>query len=373
MSARPHSITITMDGTAIEVLFGEATHRQEIECYKLAATAWGSYLEKDEVIRREELLRHQPLARNGGCQTWCLYRADERSHVLSTCRTLRRDLLLNDPQGVHEEKGYCITSVVTSLPYRGHGLASHMLQNVARWLDGPGDAAISMLYSGMSDFYRKIGWTALSDTEIILSSNPWLQEIHGLHVNLEIRLLSDADIDDLCARDLEMLRAEAHRTFVIAKEAKLTILPIGDLVRFQHAHANYMGNLWHGEEPQNRGAAYQDRAWLYWYHDYRGRCLCIQHIRNLVQEDEGRLDVTLALILSAFREAEYWNFTTVTTWSISPRVRKALDILAQENAFNITVRETKRGQKISLRWRNGEERTTCTVMGNEAFAWNSRY
>jgi GNAT superfamily N-acetyltransferase len=46
---------------------------------------------------------------------------------------------------------------MTTLPYRGHGLASIMLQHAAQWLDGPGDAAASILYSGMPRFYERAG------------------------------------------------------------------------------------------------------------------------------------------------------------------------------------------------------------------------
>jgi uncharacterized protein YacL (UPF0231 family) len=58
-----------IDGTTIEVLFGEATAEQQLECYTLAGRAWGLYLDEDEIIGREQNLSTQPLARERGCRT----------------------------------------------------------------------------------------------------------------------------------------------------------------------------------------------------------------------------------------------------------------------------------------------------------------
>ena len=274
MSAKPYSITM-MNGTTITVLFGEATADQQIKCYTLAVSAWGSYLDGDEVTAREKHLSAQALARDGGCRTWCVYRQDDHGQVLSTCKTMHRDLILRNTENVREVEGYCITSVYTALLYRGHGLATYMLQNVTRWLDGPGEATVSVLYSGIPHFYKNLGWAALPNTEIISGNSPWLQDVLGPYADLKVCTLSDAGIEELCAQDIKMLRADAHRREVIRNGSRLTVLPTADLVRHQHALSDYMGDLWHGEAPKNPGAAYKDQAWLYWYHDFRGQSLYI--------------------------------------------------------------------------------------------------
>lgn len=269
MTARPYIITM-MNGTTIEVRFREAIAEQLLNCYILAGSSWESYLDEDEIIGREQHLSTQSLAREGGCRTWCLYRQDDHTQVLSTCRTTRRSFLLCDKEDIHEIKGHCVTSVVTALLYRGHGLASHLLRNVAQWLDGSGEAAVSLLYSGIPHFYENLGWSALRNIEITLSVGPWLRDVHAEYTKLEVRSLNDAEVDELCARDIQMLKAEAQRVKVTTGEDRLTILPTADLVRYQHAFADYIGDLWQGEAPENRGAAYYNQAWLYWYHDFRG-------------------------------------------------------------------------------------------------------
>lgn len=371
MAKEAYTITM-MNGSKIEALFGEATARQKHKCYTIAASAWGSYLDEDEVIAREEHLNKQPLALNGGSRTWCLYRKDDHDQILSTCKTIDRSFVLSETGSIQEIRGYCVTSVHTPLLYRGHGLASHMLNNVAQWLDGPGETAISVLYSGIPEFYEKVGWTTLANTETILSSIPWLQDVLGSYVDLQIRSLSDADIQDLCAQDVEKIRASSQQIVAGADEALLTILPTADLVRYQHALSDYMGDLWHGEAPEKRGAAYKDQAWLYWQHDFRGRCLYVQRAHDGIQEEEERPEIMTALFLAAFREANEWNFTSVATWDISPHVRGALDTLAQASDFNTSVCDRHRAQRISIRWRGGEKRASRVAMSNEAYAWNSR-
>lgn len=116
MSTEPYTITLQC-GTVVTVLFGEATAQQQQECDKLAASAWGSYLDEDEILAREAHLRSQNLACDGGGRTWCLYRKDDQDQILSTCKMLRREFFLRDAESVHEMRGYCITSVITALPH----------------------------------------------------------------------------------------------------------------------------------------------------------------------------------------------------------------------------------------------------------------
>ena len=161
--------------------------------------------------------------------------------MLSPCKTTRRSFLLGDTEDIREVKWYCINSVVTALLYRGHGLASYLLQNVAQWLDGPGEAAVSLLYSGIPHFYGDLDWTVLPNTEIILSNRPWLQDIQQSYANLEVRSLNVADINRLCTQDTEMPKVEAQRTKVTAGENGLTVLPTSYLVECQHASFDYIG------------------------------------------------------------------------------------------------------------------------------------
>lgn len=362
-----------MNGTTVTVLFGEATAQQQPSCDTLAGSAWGTYLDEDEVLGRERHLRAQSLVRDGGCRTWCLYRQDDHDQVLSCCKTMRRDLLLRDAEGLHDTEGYCITSVFTTLVYRGHGLASYMLQNVVEWLDGPGKAAVSLLYSGIPQFYESLGWTTLPNLETVLSISPWLQDVLETYADLEVRTLCDSDLEELCIEDVRLCSKHLTIAETGLVQGRLHILPVRELLGYQHALADYMGELWHGQAPEIRGAAYKTEAWLYWHHDFRGRCLRIQRIHNAIGDEELQVDTIAALFLAAIREAKEWNFTTVATWDVTDVVRKAMETLAKASAFTKSLGESHRTQRISVRWRHGETRVRDVFMDNEAYAWNQRY
>jgi GNAT superfamily N-acetyltransferase len=333
MSTEPYTITLQC-GTVVTVLFGEATAQQQQECDKLAASAWGSYLDEDEILAREAHLRSQNLACDDGGRTWCLYRKDYQDQILSTCKTLRREFFLRDAESVHEMRGYCITSVITAQTYRGLGLASYMLGNVAEWLDGPGNASVSRLYSGMPHSYEAI----------VLAISTWIQDTPRSDSGVEACSLADADIGELCTEYHQHLT----RTGTEMEQSKLHVVPTVDMVRYQHALSDYMGDRWHYEAPRVRGAAYK-RAWLCWYHDSRGRCLRIQHIHSPIGDADGKGEAMMALFMHAVREANEWNFTTISTWDLGADVRTTLEALARIGTFTNSVREIHQSQSISLR------------------------
>jgi GNAT superfamily N-acetyltransferase len=129
------------------VVFGEAMDDQLVQCDALAACAFAQPLSEAEYVEREDFMSRQELAENHGVRTWCLYSGQSTGQVLAACKTVIREILVTDPHGCQRGLGYCFSSVVTRPDHRGRGLAPILLQNVARWLDGPGEASVSMLYS----------------------------------------------------------------------------------------------------------------------------------------------------------------------------------------------------------------------------------
>ncbi|CAO2651103.1 Nn.00g094000.m01.CDS01 [Neocucurbitaria sp. VM-36] len=351
-----------------DVLFGEANPDQRVECYKLAAAAFGPVLSEADFIERETVLSDQPLTRNGGCRVWCLYRANESSQVLSTCRTIRRTILFKDSHGVREGTGYCIASVVTNPEYRGQGLASLLLQNVTQWLDEPGRAAVSMLYSNKEHFYAKNGWTAMPAAEITISRTSSIRYDPNDQTEADIRALRNEDIADLCARDVQSLRREMETVAVAQGDIMVTILPTAELVSLQHVRANFMGLKANGKIPRRKGVQYKSNAWMYWHHDFRKQCLYIQRIRTHIEDKAARTEVMAALFSQACQEAEAWGLLRVVTWDLSPDVRKATQLLSVGERSTIT--EARRRETISIRWAGGKNTDDAVVTPNEAYAWN---
>jgi GNAT superfamily N-acetyltransferase len=137
------------------VFFGEATDDQLVQCDALAASAFAQPLSEAEYVEREDFMSRQELAENHGVRTWCLSSGQSTGQVLAACKTVLREILVTDLHGCHRGSGYCFSSVVTHPDHRGRGLAPIFLQNVARWLDGPGDAYASMLYSNKEQVSRR--------------------------------------------------------------------------------------------------------------------------------------------------------------------------------------------------------------------------
>jgi hypothetical protein len=152
------------------ISFGEATPAQRDRYYTLRANQAaaekiakdadkrGWHLVSSDFIRQEYQYDDQPLTRNGGSRIWCIYMTARPNKVLSACRTVRRDFFINDKDGGSLAKGYCIGSVITDKAYRRRGLASALIQRVGEWLDGRGDAAVSILYTSCRSVRKCALW-----------------------------------------------------------------------------------------------------------------------------------------------------------------------------------------------------------------------
>ncbi|KZM21433.1 hypothetical protein ST47_g7394 [Ascochyta rabiei] len=121
-------------------------------------------------------------------------------------------------KGVCKRKGYCITSVVTALPYRGHGLVSTLLQS-----DGSSETTISVLYSCTPHFCGKLGWTAMTRTPTWVYDRCWTQ-IWTDYVR-------------------EVFKREAQRTKAGIEKNTLIVLPTATLVDYQRASSDYVGDV----------------------------------------------------------------------------------------------------------------------------------
>lgn len=145
---KPPSINIGTAASPITAVFGEANPEQRLACSKLGATAFLPPLTPAQYLQREEFMSTLPLTKGTGWRFWCLFNKDRPNQVFSTCRTIDRDLLVRDAQGeTRRERGYCISSVVSDDEYRERGLASFLLGKVTEWMDGPGQAFASFLYT----------------------------------------------------------------------------------------------------------------------------------------------------------------------------------------------------------------------------------
>lgn len=145
------TFTLRNPDRVIPIAFGGATPAQLVACRKLAGVEFGTPLAEEDYIEHEQYLGRKPLVKDKGWRVWCLSPTHDPSEVLATCKTIPRELLVSRASETGSHTAYCIASVVTNPRYRGQGLASRLLELVAGWLDGPGDAIASILYSSKVD------------------------------------------------------------------------------------------------------------------------------------------------------------------------------------------------------------------------------
>ncbi|KAI5861667.1 hypothetical protein GGS23DRAFT_144296 [Durotheca rogersii] len=361
-------ITLENSDGSLAVVFAEATTPEErSRCYKLASTAFGKALSEAGYVDREHFLGKLPLVRGNGWRFWTLVTADGPERVVAMCKTMHRDLLVRDARGTRQEQGYCICSVVTDANHRGRGLASILLKNVAEWLDGPGDATASMLYSDVGKFYVSRGWDTLDAFHSTLTRPPSPPPEQAQLV--ETRHFTKDELPSLCERDVESLKGELSTD---GRGELMTVLPTGDLVGWLQGRAEFMGNALVGKASDVKGTICESAdAWLYWYHDYDSRKLYVQRIKKprLGYSDATRTRALAQLLLDALDEAQKWQFTGVIVWNPDSEVQSALTLLSQEFGVDVTSEEREQKSVPCVRWRGGEKRSTV-ILPNEFYAWS---
>ncbi|KAI6084793.1 hypothetical protein F4821DRAFT_164740 [Hypoxylon rubiginosum] len=374
MSEKQSAITIQDAKGTLAIVFSEATTAPErIRCSTLASTAFGKSLSAAEYLEREEYLGNLPLARGAGWRVWSLRSANDPNLVFAMCKTLHRDLLVRDIDGIiSQEQGYCICSVITDSRYRGRGLASVLLKNVAEWLDGPGNAKASMLYSDIGDFYVSKGWDVLDAFQSTLTVPPPIPRarVDGLP---KTRLLTRDDLPNLCERDVESLKNDFHHSKPAAGTILVTVLPTSPTISWLQSRTDFMNAKSHGKVPETKGTICESAdAWMYWYHDLRHNKLIVQRAKLPKPQGDTNVDVTRALVellLDTLEEAAKWGLQKVVIWNPSPRLRDPLKHLEKQLEIDITTEKRESSEIPCLRWHGGQKLST-TVSPNEFYGWS---
>jgi hypothetical protein len=104
---------------------------KNLKRYKLTAATHKHLLAETSLsihtfVEREYILDDQPLPRNSGCRFLCIFRADDPSQVLPTCRTMCQSALVRDMNGTRKGKKCCISFVVTDVTRRDCRLATQI-------------------------------------------------------------------------------------------------------------------------------------------------------------------------------------------------------------------------------------------------------
>ncbi|KAI0508457.1 hypothetical protein F5B22DRAFT_649950 [Xylaria bambusicola] len=367
---REFAIKLQDPDRVLTVAFGEATPEQELSCRHLAAAEWSMPLNKEDYVEQGIYLSQKPLVKNKGWRLWCLYLLDHPGEVLATCKTIPRELLIRDVSGLSRAKAYCIASVVAHPQYRGLGLASRLLEYVKVWLDGPGDAAASMLYTSIGDFYERRDWAKLPAIQSTLSwtadFSPWTHRA-GPPVT---RLILSTELPELCRQDMRDVENYFDKLTVQPDEFHVSVLPTADLISWLHDRSNFIGAKIEPAPPRSHGSICDGAdIWLYWYHDFRKQQLAVQRVRIQQAPSQIHHEALAAMLMDAVEEACRWKLTKVVLWEPHAELFGAMHILQEK--FNIKSETFARHNKSipSLRWHTDRERST-TFHFNEFYTWS---
>ncbi|KAI1300891.1 hypothetical protein F5Y03DRAFT_221332 [Xylaria venustula] len=360
--------TLRNPDRVLNITFGEATPEQLLQCRYIAAAEFGQPLTKEDYVKLEELLAQKPLATDKGLRVWCLSLTHDPAQVLTTCKTLPREYLIHDMSGVSRQKAYCIAAVATDPRYRGQGLASRLLEFVAAWLDAPGNAVASFLYTSIGDFYNRRGWKKVPAYLATLSwpSNS-LPSIDRALLP-ETRSVLSTDLSELCMRDVRDVESRLTQLQPLANETHVCVLPTANLITFHHGRSDFVGTKVQGAPPKSYGSRCESAdSWLYWYHDIRKQELAVQRVRVPAESHQIHRDAIAAMLLDAIEEACAWKLPRVILWDPSPELLSVMQMLQEQ--FQIKSETVARNKKSvpSLRWRHADASNKITFHFNEFY------
>ncbi|WYZ45968.1 hypothetical protein EsH8_IX_000193 [Colletotrichum jinshuiense] len=371
-----------------ELVLTQPTPTERVGTYTSTYDSWGTALELEEYLRREEYMTTVPVSRNGGITQWILTdpsQPPDNRPILSSCESIRKNLLVAKPDGtVVDAITHAIGSVFTVPAHRGNGYASIMMNmmgpRLARWQGKEmakgetwgdikdGEVACSMLFSDIGKkFYAKHGWHPYESTH--LSFPP--QAASGEEESLKAVPLGYHELAELCAVDERLLRSRLAKK---GNKTRVALLPDLDAMLWHLMREDYMTKHIFGKTPTVRGGVIGklgSRVWAVWTRGYYGGLKKPEgntmHILRLVVEDETSSDEYVqeaieALLRLARAEAAEWKVNNVELWNPEPRIRGLIEKAGIPHEF--VERETD--SIASLMW-YGEGEIEWVL--NEKFGW----
>ncbi|KAK8038936.1 hypothetical protein PG993_007347 [Apiospora rasikravindrae] len=378
-TSQDHRITInTPDDGLIELVFGEASPEQRVECFKQAGRTFVRSVPEDQWVAAEKQLEQLPLLRGKGCRHWCLYKPDAPKEIVSSLRAIRREVLIRDERGVRQETGYDIAMVATDAKYRGHGLASFLTRKVGEWADGPGAAPVTTLYTAVGPFYVKLGWELLPAPQVSCELPPGvsldaLQRKRGGNQLLPTRLAGPDEMPDLCNRDIAQLRTRVEAYDLAPNTSLVTTLPIPEQLEWYQEMAKLQSLTWcNGREIKAVGAICEEAdTWILWYQDLSHKELKIVRVKPGYGNPDLTKQALVQLLSRAMEEAVSWEglLAKIMIWDPSSEVLGALEMLGKEMGFTPKSEMRDGVNQTSIRWAKADKRQTI-FWPNEYYACN---
>ncbi|KAL2832629.1 hypothetical protein BDW59DRAFT_106489 [Aspergillus cavernicola] len=294
----------------------------------------------------EEHCANQLITNNGQMIKWVLVHGhsgteDANRVVLASCHSIQRPALvarLGDDGESKLEPVVChtIRGVYCPEEFRRRGYATRLINEVQKVLENrvlehdDAKAQFTCCYSDIGNsIYRKGGWKAFAATHIDL---PLLAEMESRVPPSNIELLQAADVDKLCAQDVDLMSRALSRPFQPhEKPIRVALLPNYPSIQWHHACEEAASRHILGRVPTTKGALasiQHGKIWCTWHHTFPGANQIELHILRFVVDvndshDEQLLSAIGAVLQAARIEAAEWKVNRIVIKSPDPLVVSA--------------------------------------------------
>ncbi|CBX92749.1 hypothetical protein IAQ61_005886 [Plenodomus lingam] len=406
------------------------TEEEKLYQFKLNSAEWRGALSPEAYLRREEVLSHQALTKDGGISYWILVDTSLPNNPLepdsgmrlplASCESFRKKALVWQNGELQEVITHCIGSVFCAHHLRKRGYAQRMMQEMGEILKTyqttqENDCLFSILFSDIGkQFYNQFGWEPFPSSHVSMPPTT-SANVKNLPV---ARPLYEEDLEELCKIDVAALR-RSLQSRPKGSKAAVALTPDIDTIRWHHAREEFVGMELHGKTPKIKGAMVTTgegkRVWCYWTRmwynpntaEAKGNTLHILrlaiddaksriaingatngqsngqsnghtnsdangHTNGHVNDksgDESEEAAIASLLAMAQHEAEEWKMEHVEMWTPSPSALAAARRL--HPSAEVIDRDTE--SIACLRWypdHDGPVADRIDWVGNEKYGWS---
>ncbi|PSR90734.1 hypothetical protein BD289DRAFT_365679 [Coniella lustricola] len=377
--------------TTQDVVFARADETARKLAWRLNGEVWASPLDIDDYMEGKAAVSTHALAKDDRCIYWILAHKHDGTHIIASCESIKKNIFIAGSENFIETTGFAIASVYTNPKYRRLGMAAFMLRKLQEFVDA--ESSCSALYSDIGrSYYAALGWDVFPSDQAIIHLHQDHFEIPG---TATARYIGMDDLPELCAKDVNTLRARFAKTFAHDKaKTHVAFVPDHAQISWQLERETFVTQrIFSGErglggdgdkkprEIVNRGAiSHCGRSWVYWVHYWREKTLKIMRFVQLdihpqtgetVTDDQKIWDV-IELLQAAAAEGAAWGLKKVLVWSPDELLTKGIKRFHDfhENEVDVVFDERTETSIPSLRWKGGASSADTVWEENYYYAWS---
>lgn len=373
--------------TTQDVVFTRADETTRKLAWRLNGEDWASPLDIDSYMEGKAKVSTHALARDDRCIYWILAHKHDGTHIIASCESIKKSVFIagkaaggeGSSRGFVETTGFAIASVYTNPKYRRLGMAAFMLRKLQEYVDA--ESTCSVLYSDIGRaYYANLGWDVFPSDQATIHLH---QDHFVIPGTATARYLTMDDLPELCAKDVESLRARFTNHFALdTAKTHVAFVPDHAQISWQLERETFVTQrLYSDKEIVNRGAiSHCGRSWCYWVHYWREKTLKILRFVQLdnnpetgeaVTEDQKVWDL-IELLQAAAAEGAAWGLKKVLVWNpdelVTRGIKRFHDFHEQE--VDVVFDERTDTAIPSFRWKGAASTAKTVWEENYYYAWS---